>query len=200
MKVSEKAEARGVAEHRSVLLADLSGVVCEVGAGHGLNFAYYPRSVTQVTAIEPEPTLRARATELALLAPVPVVVVDGLANALPLEDATCDAAVMCLVMCSVPDQQLAFAEVRRILRPGGELRFYEHVRSNRLIFGRAEDFISPLWSRLAGGCHLNRDTDKAISAAGFDITELRRFDFSPQRGLPQTAHIIGRATSPLPGG
>ena len=194
MRVSEKAEARGVAQHRRSLLADLTGVVCEVGAGHGLNFAQYPTSVIRVIAIEPEPTLRVRAGEIAESATVPIEVLDGVADALPLADGECDAVVMSLVMCSVPDQRAALAEVRRVLRPGGELRFYEHVRSSHRLIGLAEDAASPLWSRLAGGCHLNRDTVTAITAAGFDVTAVDRFGFSPQRGLPATAHVLGRAT------
>jgi ubiquinone/menaquinone biosynthesis C-methylase UbiE len=130
MRVSEKAEARGIAEHRRALLADLAGVVCEVGAGHGLNFGHYPATVTRVIAIEPEPTLRARAEQATVGARIPIQVLDGVAGALPLNDGECDALVMSLVMCSVPDQQAALAEVRRVLRPGGELRFYEHVRSS----------------------------------------------------------------------
>ena len=194
MRVSEKAETRGVAQHRQVLLADLTGVVCEVGAGHGLNFAHYPSTVARVVAVEPEPTLRARAVELARTATVPVEVVDGVADALPLDDGACDVVVMSLVMCSVPDQRAALAEVHRVLRPGGQLRFYEHVRSTHRIIGLAEDAASPFWSRLAGGCHLNRDTTSVIAAAGFHINSADRFGFSPQRGLPATAHVLGRAT------
>ena len=194
MRVSEKAEARGVAAHRRLLLAELAGSVCEVGAGHGLNFAHYPATVTRVIAIEPEPTLRARAVQQAANTPVPIEVLDGVAGALPVDDGQCDALVMSLVLCSVPDPRAALDEVRRVLRAGGELRFYEHVRSNRRLVGLGEDVASPLWSRLAGGCHLNRDTVAMITSAGFDVTELDRFGFSPQRGLPATAHVLGRAT------
>ena len=194
IRVSEKAEARGAAQHRRALLADLTGVVCEVGAGHGLNFAHYPASVSRVVAIEPEPTLRARAAKLAESGMIPIEVRDGVADELPMADGECDAAVMSLVMCSVPDQRAALAEVRRVLRPGGELRFYEHVRSSHRIIGLVEDVASPIWSRLAGGCHLNRDTLSAITAGGFEVTGADRFDFSPQRGLPATAHVLGRAT------
>jgi ubiquinone/menaquinone biosynthesis C-methylase UbiE len=193
MRVSEKAEARGVAQHRRALLADLAGVVCEVGAGHGLNFAHYPATVARVIAIEPEPTLRAQAEQATVGARVPIQVLDGLAGALPLSDGECDALVMSLVMCSVPDQRAALAEVRRVLRPGGELRFYEHVRSSHRIIGLAEDAASPIWSRLAAGCHLNRDTVSAIAEAGFKVTNVNQFGFSPQRGLPATAHVLGRA-------
>ena len=194
MRVSAKAEARGVTTHRRLLLKELAGSVCEVGAGHGLNFAHYPATVSRVIAIEPEPTLRARAVELAESAPVPVEVIDGLAAAIPLGDGDCDAVVLSLVLCSVPDLRAALAEVHRVLRPGGELRFYEHVRSKLGVIGFAEDVATPLWSRLAGGCHLNRDPVEEIANSGFVITEVDRFGFSPQRGLPATAHVLGRAS------
>jgi len=194
MRVSAKAEGRGVATHRRLLLKGLAGSVCEVGAGHGLNFAHYPATVTRVIAIEPEPTLRACAVQLAASAPVSVEVVDGLAAAIPLGDGQCDAVVLSLVLCSVPDLRAALAEARRVLRSGGELRFYEHDRSKHWVIGVAEDVASPLWSRLAGGCHLNRDTVDEIAQAGFDVVEVDRFGFSPQRGLPATAHVLGRAS------
>src|SRR5690242_14487622 len=107
MKMSPKAEEKGVAEHRDDLLAGLSGRVLELGAGNGLNFAHYPRAVTEVVAVEPEPTLREAALKAAGEAPVPVKVVDGLADRLPSEDGEFDAAVTSLVLCSVPDQASA---------------------------------------------------------------------------------------------
>src|SRR6266508_2488374 len=116
-------------EHRRKLLAGLSGQVVEVGAGNGLNFTLYPETVEHVLAVEPEPLLREAAIEEAKKAPVPVEVVDGLASELPAEDASQNAAVASLVLCSVPDQAEALAEMRRVLKPGGELRFYEHVIS-----------------------------------------------------------------------
>ena len=117
------------AEPRVELLAGLSGRVIEVGAGNGINFANYPREVTEVVAVEPETYLRQKAAGAAASAPVPVTVVDGLADALPAEDSSFDAAVTSLVLCSVPDQQSALGEIARVLKPGGELRFYEHVLS-----------------------------------------------------------------------
>ena len=179
MRVSQKAEQRRVAEHRSSLLRGLTGVVCEVGAGHGLNFARYPPQVTHVVAVEPEPTLRAHAVDHARRAPVPVEVREGVADELPLDDNRCDAVVMSLVLCSVPNQRAALMEARRVLRPGGELRFYEHIRSERRWVGIGEDLLTPIWSRLAGGCHLNRDTVASIGAAGFDITGPRRLRVQP---------------------
>jgi SAM-dependent methyltransferase len=194
LRVSAKAEERGVREHRRRLLDGLAGVTCEVGAGQGLNFAHYPSTVTRVLAVEPEPTLRRHALEAASRAAIPVDVFDGVADALPLDDATCDGVVTSLVLCTVPDIADALAEARRVLKPGGELRFYEHVRSARRLVAVGEDLLTPLWSRIAGGCHPNRDCVAAITAAGFDVVTVDRFGFSPQRGVPPTAHVLGRAT------
>ncbi|HSF25935.1 MAG TPA: methyltransferase domain-containing protein [Actinomycetes bacterium] len=196
LRVAPKAEDRGVREHRRELLAGLTGVVCEVGAGPGLTFAHYPPAVTQVIAIEPEPTLRAHAERAAASAPVPVEVRAGVAEALPVENASCDAVVLALVLCTVPDPPRALTEVRRVLRPGGTVRVYEHVRSTHGLVAAAEDLITPLWARLAGGCHPNRDPVASLADAGFAVVTVRRFGFGPTRGLPPVAHVIGRATRP----
>lgn len=173
---------------RADLVDGLAGRVLEVGAGDGLNFEHYGDPVTEVVAVEPEPLLRARAIERGIQR---VTVVDGVAEALPLEDASVDAVVTCLVLCSVTSQAAALAEVARVLRPGGELRFYEHVAATRPL-GRATQRAldgSGLWPRLAGGCHLTRDTEAAIRAAGFTLPEpdLRRFSVS------LVPHVAGRA-------
>jgi SAM-dependent methyltransferase len=183
-----------VREHRRALLDGMAGAVCEVGAGQGLNFAHYPSTVARVLAVEPEPTLRRHALDAAARAPIPIDVFDGAADALPLDDATCDGVVTSLVLCTVPDLADALAEARRVLKPGGELRFYEHVRSAYRLIAVGEDLVTPLWSRFAGGCHPNRDSVAAISAAGFNVTSVDRFGFSPQRGVPPTAHVLGHAT------
>lgn len=112
-----------LATHRRSLLAGLSGQVLELGAGNGLNFAHYPVEVTRVLAVEPEPHLRALAIDSAAKAAVPVEVVDGVADRLPAGESSIDAAVASLVLCSVPDQASALDEIRRVLRPGGQLRF-----------------------------------------------------------------------------
>jgi len=196
LRLAPAADARGVAAHRHTLLEGLDGRVCEVGSGQGLNFAHYPAAVTGVVAVEPDVTLRRAARGTAGSAPVPVALVAGEAEALPLADASCDAVVACLVLCSVADQPRALAEARRVLRPDGRLVFYEHVRSGHRLAGGLEDLVAPLWSRLAGGCHPNRDTAAAISAAGFTIEAVDRFGFSPGAGLPRTAHVLGRARRP----
>src|ERR1700739_4192479 len=130
-RVAACAERRGGAEHRRKLLAGLSGRVIEVGAGAGANFAHYPATVTEVLAVEPERHLRARAQEAAGRAPVSVEVLDGDAEDLPGAEGAFDAGVVALVLCTVPDQARALAELFRVIRPNGELRFYEHVVSKR---------------------------------------------------------------------
>jgi ubiquinone/menaquinone biosynthesis C-methylase UbiE len=183
--------------HRIQLLAGLHGRVVEVGAGHGLNFAHYPATVSEVIAVEPERALRAQAVEAAARSPVPIRVVSGIAEALPLADGEADAAVASLVLCSVRDQATALGELRRVLRPGGELRFYEHVRAHDPRFARYQDLVRPLWKVVGGNCHTNRDTPAAIEQAGFVISEMERFRFPPTGPpLPVLPHVLGRARSP----
>jgi ubiquinone/menaquinone biosynthesis C-methylase UbiE len=193
-RLSEHEDRRGGREHRIELLGGLSGRVIEVGAGNGRNFAHYPASVTEVLAVEPEPRLRASAQRAAADAQIPIEVVAGLAERLPAADGSFDAGVASLVLCTVPDQRAAVEELRRVIRPGGELRFYEHVVSRRPVTARIQHALdATLWPRLAGGCHLGRDTLPAIEAAGFDVESSRRFAFGPSAMGPQIAHIIGKA-------
>jgi SAM-dependent methyltransferase len=181
-------ERRGGAERRRQLLAGLEGRVVEVGAGSGVSFAHYPAGVDELVAVEPEPHLRELASAAAVSAPVPVRVVDGLAERLPVDDGWADAVVMAGVLCSLPDPRGALDEVARVLRPGGELRFYEHVGGGRMLLRAA----SPAY-RVFGGCHLARDTEAAIRAAGFAIDRIERFAFRERRWEPAIPHILGRA-------
>ncbi|MEU8228776.1 methyltransferase domain-containing protein [Actinoplanes sp. NPDC048967] len=197
-RLSVLMDRAGMAERRRALVAGLSGRVVEVGAGNGLTFAHYPAEVTEVVAVEPEPRLRAAAAVAGRRAPVPVQVVDGLADALPGADGRFDAAVVCLVLCTVPDQAAALAEIKRVLRPGGRVRFFEHVAAEQPGMRRAQRVAdATLWPRLFGGCHTGRDTAAAIVAAGFVPDELERFRFPPTGPKsPATPHIRGTATRP----
>jgi ubiquinone/menaquinone biosynthesis C-methylase UbiE len=192
-RFAAKDEEQGQAELRRELLAGLSGNILEVGAGNGLNFPHYPTTVDQVVAVEPEEYLRQRALDAAEAAPVPIAVEAGLADRLPFEDASFDGLVVSGVLCSVPDQQSALAEFRRVLRPGGELRFYEHVRAAGLR-GRFQDAVGLVWPRIMGGCHPNRDTLAAIEHAAFTVERSRAFVFPPGARVSVVApKILGAA-------
>jgi ubiquinone/menaquinone biosynthesis C-methylase UbiE len=191
--LSAAMERRGLAEHRRTLLAGLAGTVIEVGAGNGLNFRHYPTTVTRVLAVEPEPRLRGLAHAAAEHASVPVEVIDGLAERLPAETGSADAVVVSLVLCSVGDQVAALRECHRVLKPGGQLRFLEHVRADTRGVARVQRILdATCWPRLAGGCHTGRDTAALIERCGFTIDRLDRFLF-PDVRLPTSTHILGTA-------
>ena len=193
-------EERGNRELRRELLAGLSGRVLEVGAGNGLNFPHYPASVREVVAVEPEPYLRGRAAAAATAAPVPVRVADGMAAELPAADGEFDAVVISGVLCSVADVPAALAEFGRVLRPGGQLRFYEHVRSRDPVFARFQQAADLVWPRLMGGCHVRRQTRAAIGRV-FTIETCRGFRFPRSAVLsPVAPRILGvarKADSPV---
>lgn len=193
-------DAEGLADLRRDLLADLRGDVVEIGAGTGAGFAHYPRTVGRVVAVEPEPYLRRLAVGAAGRAPVPVQVLPGTAEALPLPDASVDAAVTCLVLCSVEDRAAALAELLRVLRPGGQLRLLEHVLADTPGLRRVQRIAdATLWPALAGGCHTATDTLADVAAAGFDVVAVRRLRFPP-RGIttPASPHVLATALAPVP--
>ena len=168
-------ERRVFAERRRRLLADLTGDVLEIGAGTGANFEHYPAGV-RVTALEPDPYMLKKAeTKLAALGRTNITVKQAPAEQLPFPDAAFDTVVSTLVLCTVHDVPLSLAEMRRVLRPGGELRFIEHVRGTGFV-GRTQDVIKPIWGYFGAGCNPNRRTEDALHAAGFDvsITERRK--------------------------
>ena len=119
-----------------------------------------------------------------------------MAESLPAADETVDVVVSSLVLCSVANQSAVLAEVLRVLRPGGLLLFYEHVRSEHRVLAAVEDLLTPLWSRVGGGCHLNRDTAAGIAEAGLTLQNVERFGFSALPGNPRLAHILGAAAKP----
>lgn len=178
-------------ELRARLLSDLTGRVVELGPGNGPNFALYPDSVEEVVALEPESYLRARASEAAAEASAPVRVVDGRAEAIPVDDDWADAVVSTLVLCSVEDQPEALAEIRRVLRPGGELLLLEHVGAlNPLGQACLRTAEVVFWRRSFGNCQPTRHTLAAVEQAGFDTSDIRRLPPRPDIPLP---HILGAA-------
>ncbi|MHB1584985.1 MAG: class I SAM-dependent methyltransferase, partial [Acidimicrobiales bacterium] len=127
-------------------------------------------------------------------ADIDVSVVAASASALPLPDAACDAAVCSLVLCSVPDLPATLAEIRRVLRPGGELRFYEHVVATSARQRRWQRLAEPAWSALVGGCRLTRDTAAAVGEAGFEVVGCEAFEFRPTWiGVLTSPHVVGTA-------
>ena len=188
----------GLAEHRHRVLAGLSDRVLEVGAGNGANFPHYPREVIEVVGVEPEPYLRARARERVAESDLLIKVVDGVAERLEFADGSFDAAVATLVLCTVDDQHRALRELHRVLRPGGELRFFEHVRSELAAMRVVQRVLdTTVWPLVFGGDHTGRDTRAAIEAAGFKITQVDEVRFPDVRmNTPVSRHLLGIAVRP----
>jgi len=183
----------GLAAHRAELLAGLTGAVIEVGAGSGLSFGHYPAAVTGVVAVEPERRLRSAAVAAAKRARVAVYVVGGVAERLPAADESFDAAVACLVLCTVADARAAVSELARVVRPGGQLRFFEHVAASGPGASRVQKLLdASVWPHMFGGCHLSRDTMTTVGAAGFTVSRLDQVRYPDTRLAPLfIPHIRG---------
>jgi ubiquinone/menaquinone biosynthesis C-methylase UbiE len=184
----------GAAEHRRRLVEEAAGEVLEIGAGTGKNLPLYG-AAARVVALEPDPAMRARALEAAQKAQVPVEIVEGDGMALPFPDTSFDTVVFSLVLCTVPDPGRALAEVRRVLRPRGALRFYEHVRAQEPRLARWQGRLERPWGWLGGGCRPNRDSVAAVEAAEFRVESLDGFDFPAMPRLVRP-HVIGLARRP----
>jgi ubiquinone/menaquinone biosynthesis C-methylase UbiE len=180
-------------DHRRETLAGLRGRVIEIGSGSGPNFPHYPAEVTELVSVEPEANLRAKAIEAAGAANTPITVVDAIAERLPFEDASFDAAVAVLVLCSVPDQPAALGELHRVVKPGGELRFYEHVIGSSKRLATVQRAMAPGLAKVFGGCRADRDTGTAIEAAGFKLESYRRFLSRTLTDAPAAPRILGVA-------
>lgn len=184
-RLSRWEERRGVAERRRDLVSGLHGAVLEVGAGNGLNLKYYS-GIDRLVALEPDPYMRERLAREIEGVSFPVEVEPTGAEQLSFADGTFDAVVCSLVLCTVPDPAQTLREIRRVLKPDGQLRFMEHVRP-RGIGGRITDVIAPAWRHVAAGCHPNRRTEEIIAGSGFAITRIKR------ASIAATPHIFGEA-------
>jgi len=185
-------EIAGMRRRRSALLGGARGRVVEIGAGTGLNVAHYPDGIAELVLTEPEPGMRRRLARHLQRHGRGARIVDAPAECLPLADASVDTVVSTLVLCTVNDPERALREIARVLRPGGQLLFIEHVRaSSRFLAARQDNLLQP-WRRFAGGCICNRPTVELIRACGFAVAA----DDVVWRGMPRIVHplMVGRAT------
>jgi ubiquinone/menaquinone biosynthesis C-methylase UbiE len=178
-------EDAGLSAWRRDLLAPLAGSVLEIGAGTGSNLPFYPPAVTSLVLSEPDRNMRSRLVSATAAPDWKVDVISAPAERLPFPDASFDAVVSALVLCSVGNQATVLAEIRRVLRPNGHFVFIEHVAakgSPRQL--RQQRWIEPVWKRLVGNCHLTRSTEEAIESAGFVFETVER------QGLPKAPPMI----------
>jgi ubiquinone/menaquinone biosynthesis C-methylase UbiE len=190
-------ESQAMRKLRRENLAGLSGRVLEVGAGTGTNFALYPDSVSEVVALEPETRLAPLAKQAAAAAAVPVTVVESTVETMPPTEPF-DAVVCSLVLCSVGDPEAVVRQLFSVLKPGGQLRYLEHVAGTgaRARLQRVAD--ATVWPRLLGNCHTHRHTEDTITRAGFRVDGARREWALPAWvPLPVTEFAIGVASRPL---
>jgi ubiquinone/menaquinone biosynthesis C-methylase UbiE len=181
LRASEKA---GLEEMRRELLAEAGGRVLEIGAGTGVNVALYPQAVEELVLVEPDPHMSKRLRQKLAASGRAAEVVEAPAERLPFDGASFDTAVATLVLCTVPDPVATVAELARLLKPGGQLLFIEHVRSERASLARWQDRWERPWKFLADGCHCNRDTLATLRAS-----ELQPRDVQPGR-LPKAVPIV----------
>lgn len=191
-----KREPEAIRVLRRENLEGLTGRVLEVGAGTGTNFPFYPSTVTEVVAVEPERRLAEIAARAAERAPVAVTVTtDTIESYAPGE--RFDAVVCSLVLCSVGDPDEVLRQLFERLRPGGELRYLEHVASDGLRSGLQRAADATVWPRLLGNCHTHRHTERSIAAAGFVVDESRHEWVLPKWvPMPVGETAIGRAVRP----
>jgi ubiquinone/menaquinone biosynthesis C-methylase UbiE len=163
---------RTFATYRKRVVAAAEGRVLEIGVGSGHNFPFYPESVRRVIGVDPSPKLLAIAGRTARGVPYSIDLLEGSAEAIPLEDQSVDTVVITWSLCSIPDARNALAEMRRVLKPAGHLLFVEHGRSPEEGVRRWQDRLTPAWKRIAGGCHLNRPVKELLEQGGFLIEHL----------------------------
>jgi ubiquinone/menaquinone biosynthesis C-methylase UbiE len=159
-----------LAPYRQRIIPLASGRVLEIGIGSGLNLPFYTAHATEILGLDPHPKLLAMASRM--VSSVPAKIVGGSADSIPVNDATVDTVVTTWTLCTIPDVTAALREMRRVLKPGGQLLFVEHGLAPDDGVRRWQHRLTPLWKKFAGGCHLDRDVAGLIRGAGFEIAHL----------------------------
>jgi len=188
--VGKGSEEAGMREERRQLVAGSEGATIEIGAGTGLNLEHYPDAVTRLVLAEPDRHMRRRLGRRVDALGRPVEVIDASAERLPFPDSSFDTAVVTLVLCSVPDQEAALAEIARVLKPSGRLLFIEHVRSDDPKVARKQDRIRPLYNLV--GCNPNRETLAAIEGSPLTVESVKHGEV-PKAPKVERPMIVGTA-------
>lgn len=185
-------ELAGMRRRRRTLVSAARGRVVEIGAGTGLNIAHYPDDIDDLVLMEPEPAMRRKLARHLHRHARPARIVNAPAECLPLTDESVDTVVSTLVLCTVENPERALREIARVLRPGGQLLFVEHVRANSRLLAAWQDYLFRPWRAFAGGCCCNRPTGELMRACGFAVTA----ESFVWRGMPRIVHplLMGRAT------
>lgn len=163
---------RHLVPYRERVISAAEGRVLEIGMGSGLNLPFYRPQVQEILGLEPAPRLLAMSRRAAGQLSLPVTLIEGSAEAIPLDDRSIDTVVTTWTLCTIPEAVQALAEMRRVLRPNGQLLFVEHGLAPDRNVRRWQDWLTPTWKRIGGGCHLNRPIRNLIETAGFGITQL----------------------------
>lgn len=162
-----------LAEYRGRVVPAATGRVLEIGIGSGRNLPFYGSGVSRIIGLDPSPQLLQLARDAARDRSLPLELIEGSAEAIPLDDRSVDTIVTTWTLCSVPQAQRALQEMRRVLKPGGRLLFVEHGRAPEPRVQWWQDHLTPAWKHLSGGCHLNRAIGELIPDAGFRIERLK---------------------------
>ncbi len=184
-------EVVGMRNRRRRLLTEAHGRVVEIGAGTGLNVAFYPDAVDELVLTEPEPGMRRKLARRLARHTCAAQIVDATAERLPLADASVDTVVSTLVLCTTAHPERALREVARVLRPGGRLLFIEHVRATSRFLAACQDIFLRPWRGFAGGCECNRPTLELMRRCGFTVEA----NDHVWRGMPAIVHplAVGQA-------
>jgi ubiquinone/menaquinone biosynthesis C-methylase UbiE len=181
-------------KQREKVIPSARGKVLEIGIGSGLNLSYYDSAkVTHLWGLDPSPEMAKAAAPRARTMPFPVEFIGLPGDEIPLEDASVDTVVMTYTLCSIPETDPALQQMARVLRPGGRLIFCEHGSAPDAAVRKWQDRVTPIWKRLGGGCHLNREIPTLLEQGGFMVDDLNVMYIPGWR--PASFNYWGTATS-----